>query len=501
MSTSTDSQTDAVFYLTRWMAAIPLTIFVVLMMFFSFRGQVSTEILLGFGVLALVVGSLLARQKTRYWDSVVSGLGDRTAVMVVAILSLVGVFGKLMEKGGLADGMIWLADVLGLSGGLFMLFTYVACTVVGIATGSTVGTLAVMLPVMFPAGVLMGLPSALVVGAIVSGAATGDHFSPVSDTAIISSSTQRYRRRPGLADVSGVVRARLIYVVPAFLIAAVGHFLVGIGAQGDGDAAREIIARVADPAGLIMVVPVVLVIGISLAGRSVFESLSYGVVAAIVMGMASGRLPLGELFPAKLEDGSKTLGVLADGVVGVLPIMFMVMIVMAAYGLVREFGLLDVVTDRLTRGSATSARRSEGLIMAVCSVLTVLVVGNNSKVTIIGGPISDAIGAKRLLHPYRRANIVDAVANSISYIVPWHIWPIGVVAMLGTIGGTYTFVEGKIPTAAGIAFASFYPMAIWLVMLVAVITGFGRRFEGPDGVETVDEPGAEEIAAAAESTR
>src|SRR5437868_125910 len=383
-----------VFYFSRWMAVAPLAIFIALMVFFSFRGQVDTQILLGVGVLALVLGSMVAREKSAYWDAVVSGLGDRTAVMVVAIMSLVGVFAQLMEKGGLAGGMIWLADTLGLTGGFFMLFAYVASTVIGVATGSTVGTLSVMLPVLFPAGVLMGLPPALVVGAIVSGAATGDHYSPVSDTAIISSSTQRYRRRTGLADVSGVVRARLIYVLPAFAIAAVAHFLVGLGASGDAAAAADVIAKFADVGGLIMVLPVLLVIGISLSGRSVFESLSYGIVSTILLGLVTGRLPLADLFPAKLADGTKTLGALADGVLEVLPIMLMVMLVMAAYGLVREFGLLEVVTAKLAGGARRTARGTEGIILALCSFLAILAVGNNSKVTIIGGPISDAVGGR-----------------------------------------------------------------------------------------------------------
>lgn len=482
-----------VFYLTRWMAIVPLTIFIVLMVFFSFRGQVDTQILLGVGVLALVLGSLLARDKGAYWDGVVSGLGDRTAVLVVAIMSLVGVFAQLMEKGGLAGGVIWLADTIGLSGGLFMLFTYVACTVVGVATGSTVGTLSVMLPVLFPAGVLMGLPSALVVGAIVSGAATGDHYSPVSDTAIISSSTQRFRRRAGLADVSGVVKARLIYVLPAFLVAAVAHFLVGLGATGDDAAAAAVIAKFTDPSGLIMVLPVLLVIGVALSGRSVFESLSYGIVSAILLGVVTGKLPLADLFPAKLADGTKTLGALADGVLEVVPIMLMVMIVMAAYGLVREFGLLELLTAKLAGGARKTARGAEAVILALCSFLAFLVVGNNSKVTIIGGPISDAVGGRRLLHPYRRANLVDAVANSVSYVVPWHIWPIGVVSMLATLTTTFPFLDGKLPTPAGVAFASFYPMAIWVIMLIAVVTGYGRRFEGPEGEPVAEEPG--EVAA------
>ncbi|WP_327085959.1 hypothetical protein OIE66_26905 [Nonomuraea sp. NBC_01738] len=483
--------------MNRWLSAIPLAVFVALMVFFSFRGQVDTQILLGVGVLALVLGSLAARDKGLYWNAVVSGLGDRTAVLVVAIMSLVGVFAQLMEKGGLAGGMIWLADTVGMSGGFFMLFTYVACTIVGVATGSTVGTLSVMLPVLFPAGVLLGLPSALVVGAIVSGAATGDHYSPVSDTAIISSSTQRYRRREGVAEVSGVVRARLRYVLPAFLVACVAHFVVGLGASGDQAAAGAVIAKFADVSGLIMVLPVLLVIGVSLSGRSVFESLSYGIVATIVLGLVTGKLPLAELFPAKQADGTKTMGALADGVVEVLPIMLMVMLVMAAYGLVREFGLLDLVTGKLAGKARRTARGTEGLILGLCSFLAFLVVGNNSKVTIIGGPISDAVGGMKGLHPYRRANLVDAVANSVSYVVPWHIWPIGVVSMLATLTTTFPFLEGKLPTPAGVAFASFYPMAIWLVMLVAVVTGWGRRWEGPGGEQaTRPEQEREEVLSA-----
>ena len=85
------------------------------------------------------------------------------------------------------------------------------------------------------------------------------------------------------------------------------------------------------------------------------------------------------------------------------------------------------------------------------------------------GPIVDRIGAAVGLHPYRRANIMDCFAMGLSCVVP-------LLSAFVFIAATLT----DLPPAA-IFVGCVYPLVLTVVMIVAIATGWGRRFEAPSG--------------------
>ena len=97
----------------------------------------------------------------------------------------------------------------------------------------------------------------------------------------------------------------------------------------------------------------------------------------------------------------------------------------------------------------------------------------------IAGPINDELGSGQKLHPYRRANICDACTSSFSYMMPWHLWAFVIIATIEPLVKIYPFI--KVPAPTSFPFVTFYPAAIFLVILFSIITGFGRIFEGEDG--------------------
>ena len=42
-----------------------------------------------------------------------------------------------------------------------------------------------------------------------------------------------------------------------------------------------------------------------------------------------------------------------------------------------------------------------------------------------------------------------------------------------------------VPAATDFLLSTYYPVIIWLVLLGAIITGFGRRFEGANGEQVI----------------
>jgi Na+/H+ antiporter NhaC len=175
-------------------------------------------------------------------------------------------------------------------------------------------------------------------GAILSGAATGDHFAPVSDTTIISSSTQRYRYREGSASIGEVVRARIRYTLPAFALCCLLYTLAGTLTAQEPIAQFQLNGNQSNALGLVMLLPMLAVVIAAILGASVLEALTLGTLAGVVMGLVFGLLAWADLFA--IVNG-KPGGLLMEGTLANLDTAVMILLMMGCYGVMREYGLLD----------------------------------------------------------------------------------------------------------------------------------------------------------------
>lgn len=109
------------------------------------------------------------------------------------------------------------------------------------------------------------------------------------------------------------------------------------------------------------------------------------------------------------------------------------------------------------------------------SILSFILVGLVTRITVIAGPVINELGQKHNIHPCRRANLLDAVANGLSYVIPWHVWPMLMIMTITPLQKSYDFVV--VPSPASLTAMAFYPIVIWVIILLAVFTGYGRKFE------------------------
>lgn len=445
-------------------ALVPLIVFLaVSIWFFAVQRTFDFLALTAGALVGLLIGALLARSPERYWGAVFRGIGSTSSSTIIAILAIVGMYAQLIKDTGLADGMVWLATSLGVSGAVFLPFTFVATCLVALSTGSSIGTMFTIFPVLYTAGVALGTPEALLAGAIVSGAIFGDNLAPISDTTIISSTSQRFRNRPGVADISGVVRSRSKYALTAAGVSLVVFVIAGI-ASGASSAPSP----VGDPTGLIMILPVIAMLVVAIVLRSLFTAITVGLVLGIITGLLTGLLPAGGILGADAE-GHAT-GFLVSGLAAILPTIALVFAVFGIMGVLIESGVIERVTSLLVGSRLASTPLGAETIIAVgTSAVTVAYGGVNSASMATFGPIVDELGAKVGLHPYRRANVMDCFAMGLSCVVP-------LLSAFVFIGASLTGLD---PVAVFIG--SVYPIVLTVVMIVAVATGWGRRFEGADG--------------------
>lgn len=447
-------------------ALIPLTVFLVIAVWYFAVLQTFDFLALTAGALiGLLIGALFARSQEAYWSAVFRGVGSTSSATIVTILAAVGMYAQLIKGTGLADGMVWLATSLGVSGAVFLPFTFAAACLVSISTGSSIGTMFTMFPVLYTAGVALGAPEVLLAGAIVSGAIFGDHLAPISDTTIISASSQRFRSSGRAADVAGVVRARARYALTTAGITLVVFVVAGLVTGSSAPAQSE-----GDPRGLLMLIPVAAMLVCAIVLRSLFTAITIGLITGFATALFGGLLePTGIL---GVDGEGNGAGVLIDGLAGILPTIALVLAVFGIMGVLTESGIVEKLTRALaaSRLAATPAG-AETVIALGTSVVTVAYGGVNSASMATFGPIVDRIGANVGLHPYRRSNIMDCFAMAVSCVVPLLSAFVFIAASLSGLAPVEIFI------------GCVYPLVLTVVMIIAIATGWGRRFEAPSGVE------------------
>ncbi|MFD4858761.1 Na+/H+ antiporter NhaC family protein [Streptomyces atratus] len=462
----------------RALAFLPVVVFLAfcVLFFVVFKTFDMTALAAG-GVVALLVGALLAKSYASYWSAVTKGIGSSTAVTIVLILFCVGLMSALIKETNVSGGFVWLAELLGVDGGTFTLFAFVAVCIISMATASSIGTMFTAFPIFYPAGVLLGAEPAFLAAAIISGAIFGDNVAPISDTTVISSSTQTFRRKAGTADIAGVVRNRARFAFTAAGFAAVGFFLLGSsGRSSDHAHSQELLEQAADPLALVMLIPVALMLTVALLTRDIFKAVTVGLASGIVTGLASGLLtPEGII---GVTDGAPT-GFLVSGIGDMLGVIALVVTVFGIMGVLTEAGILDWLVSALTNSRLSSTPRGAEFAIGIgISFTTLLFGGVNSAAMLTFGPVASEIGDRVGLHPYRRAVVMDCFAMGIASIVP-------VLSAYLFIGAQLTTGIKGVPALATteIFVAMLYPLVLTVVMVVAAATGWGRRFEGADGVE------------------
>ena len=430
------------------------------------------EALAAGGFIALLIGGLFCKSYSKFWDSAIRGISSVTSVSVIVIFFVIGMFSGLMKQSGLSGGFVWLANSVGLKGGAFVAFVFFATCVVSTATGSSIGTMFTAFPIFYPAGILLGCSPMFLAGAIVSGAIFGDNLAPISDTTIASASTQQFRDGH-VADIGGVVSSRLKYSAVAGAISLVLFAVLGgMGGVYQGGA----IEAAADPKSLVMLIPVAVMLIVATKTRNIFQGILVGLVLGTATGLALGLFTPADVFSNDAANSVAT-GFLVTGVANMLGTVGLVISVFGIMGVLADAGMLEYLVDRILGSRmARTARGAELACLLGVSATTVIFGGVTSASILTFGPVLNKIGAAKGIHPYRRANILDGIANSLPAIVPF-------MSVFVFIGVACT---GLSPLA--VAGGTIYAFALFATLLVSIITGWGRRYEGPKGEAEKEEP-------------
>ena len=409
---------------------------------------------------ALGVGLLLARSASAYSAAALRGMSRPIVMLMVAAWLLAGVFSAVLRESGLVHALVWTGGELGVSGGGFVLMAFLIAVLFSTATGTSLGTILICAPLLYPAaGVLEANPVALI-GAILAGATFGDNVSPVSDTTIASASSQG-------APMGGVVRSRLRYALPAAVVAALVLTLLG-GADAPVPQEAGLGAALAgDPAALPMLLAPLAAFVMLWRGHGLVVSLFAGVAAAVFLALALGLVAPTDLVHID-RQAFQARGLILDGMEGAVGIVVFTILLMGIVGAAQEAGIVDRLA-RPARRTAESARAAELRIFGVTSVAVLLTTHSVMAILAVGDLVRDS-GRRAGVGRFRRANLLDMTVCTYPFLLPFFIPTI--LAASATASGEAFGIPRVSALEAGLA--NTYSWALLGVMLAAIWTGLGR---------------------------
>ncbi len=402
---------------------------------------------------AIAFGLALARDRHRYCETLIQGMSQPIVLLMIMAWLLAGVFAALMRASGLIDALTGLAGSLGVVGAGFVIAAFLIACVVASATGTSLGTLILCTPLLYPAGIALGAAPPVLLGAILGGATFGDNVSPVSDTTIASAATQE-------TDLGGVVWSRLRYALPAAALAmlAYGAFGAATGVTGTNPASE------ANLLGLPMIAAPLVVIVLLLRRSHLIEGLLAGIVVAGLLSLSLGLISPSQILYIDTERFSAR-GLLVEGMERGLGVSIFTLLLMGLVATLEASGILGRILDAV-RDRTTSARGAEVWSFTTVSVAVLLT--THSTVAILAvGPFVRRLGERFGITPYRRANLLDITVCTYPFLLPYCI-----PTILASSLTADPELQRISPLQAGLH--NFHSWALLAVIVIAILTGYGR---------------------------
>ncbi len=405
---------------------------------------------------ALVTGVIFAKDEKAYGEALVYGLSKPMFAVIVLAVILAAISGKLISASGAVQTIAVYVVEAGFTGKLFVAATFLITCLLAFATGTSVGTYFVVIPILFPVGVMAGAAPEFMIGAIVSGAAFGDNLGPISDTTIASATTQH-------ADLGTVVKTRARYSLPAAAGALVLFLL--FSKTTDGSAALEQAGGEANPVSLIMLVVPVVIIVLCMMRKHLITALNWGILAGIAAGLISGVYRMEDLI--SFPGGFSVSGAITDAIAGTAGTVAMLIAVFSLLGVMECGGLFEDVKGILER-FAKRERSTEATIVLSVGILS-MVTGVISVAIVALGDLVNELGERAGVNRYRRANLMDCTGCVFCFLAPWTVHCVIPAQQSAAFG------EGFAVAPASVPFVNYYSICMLAMLLLAVFIGYGRK--------------------------
>ena len=462
------------FHMHQEFAVLPIVLYVLLsgiiMICFHYY---SMKALILAAVLAILIGFLLCADKAHYWDAIVHGLAQYGNARLIMIFMVIGIFSKLLAVGQIGSGFVWIGMHLHLSGGSFTVFCFLVSSLISMGAGAPIAALLAVVPIFYPAGVLMGADPAILTGAMLSGIFFGDALSPSSQVIHTTIASQHDPVTNKGADLLRVMKQRLPYLLIAGILSAVLFYALGTSGSAQNP---ELLASMCNPKGLWMLLPILLLLIICFKTSDLFVGVTYAIVAGIIVGIATGLFRFSDLISIQYET-QELHGILFDGLSGVVDIIISTILLYGLIAIAVEGGMMEKCCNYLTsRKALQHVGGAEAMISLGVGIVNILLAGCVLPSILMFKDIADTIGKKAGISPERRSILLTAMTTNITAIIPINsALVMGAVTVINQLAANHAYLP--VVTPFQIFLSSYYCLLLTLICGIWVVLGAGREGE------------------------
>ena len=462
------------FHMHQEFAVVPIVLYVVLsgiiMICFHYY---SMKALILAAILAILVGFLLCASKADYWNAIVRGLAQYGNARLIMIFMVIGIFSKLLAVGQIGSGFVWVGMHLHLRGGSFTVFCFLVSSLISMGAGAPIAALLAVVPIFYPAGVLMGADPAILTGAMLSGIFFGDALSPSSQVIHTTIASQHDPVTNKSADLLQTMKERLPYLIAAGIVSAVLFYVLGSSGTAQNP---ELLQSMCDPRGLWMLLPIVLLLIICFKTSDLFVGVTYAILAGIVIGLATGLFQSSDLINIHY-DTQELHGILFDGISGVVDIIISTILLYGLISIAVEGGMMEKCCNYLTsRRAVQHPYGAEAVISIGVGIVNILLAGCVLPSILMFKDIADTIGKKANISPTRRSILLTAMTTNITAIIPINsAFVMGAVTVINQLAANHSYLP--VITPFQIFLSSYYCLLLTLICVLWVVFGAGRKKE------------------------
>ncbi len=375
-------------------------------------------------VLAAAVAAVIAIFHKHPWKEIQDGMvhGITLAMGAILILMVVGTMIGTWIQGGIVPAMIFYGLKV-LSPGIFLVATLIICSIVSLGTGSSWSTAGTVGVALIGVGQSLGIPVAMVAGAIVSGAYFGDKMSPMSDTTNLA---------PAVAgtDLFSHIRHMVYTTLPGYIFSVILYGVLGAkfaGGSIDSQNIQVILTTLKTNFFIhpILLLPPLLVIVMVIKKIPPLPALLGGTVLGCLFGMISQSQSLADvILAAKSGYVSETGVAMVDDLLsrgGLDYMMDTVALIICALcfgGIMEKTGMLKVLASALLKRVRTTGSLVATTIFS-CIGMNIIASDQYMAIVIPGRMYKHAYEELKL-HPKNLSRALEDSGTLSSPLIPWN---------------------------------------------------------------------------------
>ncbi|MBD8047209.1 MAG: Na+/H+ antiporter NhaC [Clostridium argentinense] len=373
------------------------------------------------------------------------------------IIMIVGCLVGTWIAGGVVPGMIFYGLKL-FTPAMFLFLLPIICAIVSVSTGSAWTTAGTMGTAAMGIGAGLGIPSAIIAGAVVTGASFGDKLSPLSDSTNLA------------AGVVGVnvfdhIRHMLYTTLPSFILSVIIFALIGMGYKGQAVDTTQINAILDTIQSSFNISPLIFIAPLSVILMIVFKvpaipGMIGGTIIGVIFSFAQGS-NVSEVLHAlfygfEISSGNAMVDTLLNrgGLLSMMETISLVMCALAFGGLVKQIGCLDTIINAILKHCHS---RGSIILSNILSCIAMNFAAADQYISIvIPGQMYKNVYEKLNLHPKNLSRVLEDAGTLTSGLVPW-----------STCGAVYFSTLG----VSAFAYAPFHFLGL-INPIVSAIYGF-----------------------------